>query len=122
MGEITTAKVIKAIKNQRISRFGPPITIITNQCRQFTSEAMPAYCQAYGIKPQCTTSYHPQNNVKIERFHRSMKYVLQSHTPNSETFHVFCLGLRKPIRIPGDLVDSETHLRKNIELNFIGEN
>ena len=45
---------------------------------QFTSELWSALSNLLGIKLHCTTSYHPQANGLVERFHRHMKSALKA--------------------------------------------
>lgn len=83
-----------------ISRFGTPVTVITDQGRQFESELFRNLAKLCGIKIQHTTPYHPQSNGKIERLHRTLKSAIRAHkSPKwSEVLPSILLGLRAAIK------------------------
>ena len=74
---ITAEVVASAIISEWISRFGVPRNIITDRGAQFESELFNAMARQLGIKHLRTTSYHPQTNGMIERFHRTLKQSLR---------------------------------------------
>jgi transposase InsO family protein len=90
-----------------------------------------------GISTSTTTSFHPQSNGMVERFHRSLKSSLRARLAGSDWFShlpLVLLGLRatpkddtglsvseavysSPLTLPGELVDvpellPDTFLRK----------
>ena len=74
----TTAEaVIQAFLDVWVSRFGIPETVTTDRGRQFTSEAWQGCMSRLGINVSLTTSYHPQSNGLVERFHRTLKNSLR---------------------------------------------
>lgn len=70
--------VAKAFFEQWVSRFGCPVSVITDQGTQFQSELFNEFANKCGIKLKRTTAYHPQCNGKIERFHRTLKAALKA--------------------------------------------
>ncbi|XP_071743109.1 uncharacterized protein [Lepeophtheirus salmonis] len=54
-----------------ISRYGVPETIVSDRGTQFTSSLWMGVCKTLGIASKNTTSYHPESNGLIERFHIS---------------------------------------------------
>jgi len=82
--EITTSSIVTAMINDWISRFGTPEIVITDNGRQFISGEFNAFCNTFGIDHRQTTSYHPQCNGKIERFHRTLKNALRTRAENAE--------------------------------------
>ena len=61
-----------------ISRFGIPSTLTSDRGTQFMSSLWSRVCGLLGINHVLTTSYHPQSNGMVERFHRSLKTALRS--------------------------------------------
>lgn len=105
-----------------IARFGVPITVTTDQGRQFESQLFNKLLELGASRRIRTTSYHPQSNGMIERFHRQLKAALMCH---KETWYralpMVLLGVRsafkedlkcssaelvygEPLRLPGELL------------------
>ncbi|UYV67701.1 K02A2.6-like [Cordylochernes scorpioides] len=61
-----------------------------------TTEEIATMC---GIQLKHTTSYHPQSNGKVERFHRTLKTAISAHnhTKWTESLPTVLLGLRSSI-------------------------
>ena len=110
-----------------ISRFGIPSTLTSDRGAQFTSSLWARVCSALGMNHILTTSYHPQSNGLVERFHRSLKSALRSKdNPTSwvSNLSLVLLGLRSvpkedtgfstseavygaPLTLPGEFLDSD---------------
>ena len=71
--DTTTESVIDAITHGWISSFGVPKAITTDRGSQFTSAVWKQLCDTWGIEAHLTTSYHPEANGLVERFHRRLK-------------------------------------------------
>ena len=56
-----------------ISRFGIPSTVTSDRGAQFTSATWQESLKRLGIHVSTMTSYHPQMNGVVERFHRTLK-------------------------------------------------
>lgn len=65
-----------------IKNHGVPKVIVTDQGKQFESELFHALCKLLGSKRCRTTSYHPQTNGKIERFHKTLKEAIYATSPS----------------------------------------
>ena len=76
LSSITAVVCAQALLSSWISRFGVPSVITTDRGAQFTS--LLEVCSLLGIRRSQTTSYHPQSNGLIERFHRSLKTSLRA--------------------------------------------
>ncbi len=61
-----------------IARYGVPADITSDHGRQFTSQLWKELGNLYGAKMHHTTSYHPQSNGLVERFHRHLKSALKA--------------------------------------------
>ena len=66
-----------------IARFGTPTTITTDRGAQFELKLWVGLCNQFGIVRNRTTSYHPQSNGMVERFHHQLKAAIMAHeSPN----------------------------------------
>ena len=127
MANITAETVAKCFYSNWIIRFGTPVSITTDQGKQFESELFRNLAKLCGAKVQHTTPYHPQANGKIERLHRTLKTAIRAHNnPKwTEALPTTLLGLRTairencmysiaemvygtPIRVPGQFFDQTT--------------
>ena len=78
LSSITAVVCAQALLSSWISRFGVPSVISTDRGAQFPSLVWSKVCSILGIRRSQTTSYHPQSNGLIERFHRSLKTSLRA--------------------------------------------
>jgi len=118
-----------------ISRFGVPSTLTSDRGAQFTSALWSRVCSTLGINHILTTSYHPQSNGMVERFHRSLKSSLRTCSNPStwvSNLPMVLLGLRtvpkednnfsavfgSPLVLPGEFLDS-SELSPNLYLQKI---
>lgn len=63
-----------------VSRFGVPSTIITDRGGQLESDLWCQLLDFLGTNRHCTTSYHPQDNGMVKRFHHTLKDAPRSQT------------------------------------------
>ena len=75
--DTTAETVLQAFLDHWVSRYGIPMTITSDRGAQFTSEAWRRSLDRLGIKVSATTSYHPQANGIVERFHCTLKNLLR---------------------------------------------
>lgn len=119
VAEITAKVVAEVLINTWIARFGCPNTITTDQGRQFESNLFMALTKSLGIKKTRTTSYHPQSNGLVERWHRSMKTALiaRGNTTNwSNELPIVLLGLRAALRLKENISPAQMLYGTNIRL------
>ncbi|ETO05178.1 hypothetical protein RFI_32218, partial [Reticulomyxa filosa] len=69
----TAKEVTLAFTNEWIYRHGIPETILSDNGAQFTGKVAECMSEIMGIKQAFTSSYHPQTNGMLERFHRYLK-------------------------------------------------
>ena len=125
LSSITAESCARALISTWISRFGVPAVITSDRGSQFTSSIWTGVCSILGISASTTTSFHPQSNGMVERFHRSLKSSLRARLAGSDWFShlpLVLLGLRatpkddtglsvseavygSPLTLPGELVD-----------------
>ena len=73
IADMTADTVVRTFVETWVSRFGVPFTIMTDSGVQFTSMARKANLSRLGINVGTMSSYHPQANGIVERFHRTLK-------------------------------------------------
>ena len=78
ISDITASTVAQALVSGWVSRFGVPSTITTDRGSQFESSLWSALMKFLGTTRIRTTSYHPQANGLIERFHCHLKGALRA--------------------------------------------
>ena len=78
LSEISAITVAKTFLSFWISRFGPPLTLVSDRGSQFRSELMESFAKLFGIHHIRTSAYNPRANGKIERMHRTLKTALKA--------------------------------------------
>ena len=73
LSDTSASTCARALVSHWISRFGLPGEISSDRGAQFTSKLWTTVSQLLGMKHIRTTSYHPQANGLVERFHRHLK-------------------------------------------------
>ncbi|XP_052751504.1 uncharacterized protein K02A2.6-like [Galleria mellonella] len=74
---ITTTTTIKILKNL-FTTFGLPITIVSDNGRQFRSEEMMTFLKENGIQSKFTAPFHPSTNGQAERYVQTFKNKIKS--------------------------------------------
>ena len=101
MVDIRAQTVADAFFSGWIARYGTPATITTDRGAQFESKLWDNLCNQFGIIRNRTTSYHPQSNGMVERFHRQLKAAIMAHeSPNpwTITLPAVLLGVRSAVK------------------------
>ena len=75
---ISAADCARGLISGRISRFGVPAKMTSDRGAQFTSSIWGVLCSLLNITFSRTTSFHPQSNGIVERFHQSLKTSLRA--------------------------------------------
>lgn len=78
INDISAAGCARALVYHWVARFGVPADMSSDRGPQFTSSLWAAVSELLGTKLHRTTSYHPQANGLVERFHRTMKAALRA--------------------------------------------
>ena len=120
--DITAETVLQAFMMGWIARFGVPATVTSDRGTQFTSEAWRSALERLGIRVSTTTSYHPQANGMVERFHRALKEALHCAVRSSKSWvrslPWVLLGLRNASR--GDTSTSTAEVLYSTPLRVPG--
>ena len=101
MVDIRAETVADAFFSGWIARYGTPATITTDRGAQFESKLWDSLCNQFEIILNRTTSYHPQSNGMVERFHRQLKAAIMAHeSPNPLiiTLPAVLLGVRSAMK------------------------
>ena len=75
---ITETKVQNFVWKNIVYRFGIPRTIISNNGRQFDSQAFRSFCSNLGIKNKYSSPGHPQANGQTEVTNRILLRLIKS--------------------------------------------
>ena len=78
LNDISTVACARALIYHWISRFGIPMDMSSDRGSQFTSQLWSSVAKLLGITLHHTTTYHPQANGLVERFHRHLKTSLRA--------------------------------------------
>ena len=116
MTDATAESCARALLSGWVSRFGVPLTITSDQGRQFESSLWCSLMHLLGTTRHRTTAYHPQANGLVERFHRHFKDGLRARLAGSHWVNdlpVVLLGIRASVKAdlsctPADLVYGTT--------------
>ena len=105
-----------------MARFGTPATITTDSRAQFESRPWDTLCNQLGITRNRTTSYHPQSNDMVERFHRQLKAAIMTHeTPNPGTTTLPAVLLRIRSAVKATLCKSAAEMTFGMILRLPGD-
>ena len=84
LSSITAESCARAVISTWVSRFGVPALLTLDRGAQFTSSIWSEICSVLGISHIQTTSFHPQSNSMIQRFHLSLKCALRARMAGSD--------------------------------------
>lgn len=116
----TAETVAKTLINTWISRYGVPSKITTDQGRQFESNLFNDLSAMMESEHLRTTSYHPQANGIVERWHRTLKAAVMSQQKTwAEALPLILLGLRSTFK--EDIAASPAEMLYGQELRLPGE-
>lgn len=110
MKEATTDSCVSALLSQWVARFGLPDDITSDRGSTFTSQIWLALAKLLGCNVHHTTSYNPESNGMVERFHRTLKAALMSRCTTPDWFTQLpwvLLGLRSCPREDSDISAAE---------------
>lgn len=122
LSDITAETVARTFISGWIARFGVPTSIITDRGRQFESSLWQQLANILGTQRSRTTSYHPQANGMVERFHRQLKAALKAlHDASTwaESLPLILLGIRTAVK--EDLHASTAEMVYGTTLRIPGE-
>lgn len=77
--------VAKLLVEQWVCRLGAPRVIHTDQGRNFESKLFTEVCRLLNIHKTRTSAYHPQSDGMIERFNRTLAFMLSFFVDDNQT-------------------------------------
>ena len=85
----------KVLSRNWICRFGVPDSIHSDQGRNFESKTFSKICQLLGINKTLTSTFHPEDNGRVENLHKTLRSMLKARVednPATRDEHLdFCL-------------------------------
>ena len=78
LATITEARIQSFVWMNIICRFGIPMTIISDNRRQFDSQAFRDFCLGLGIENQFSSPGHPQANGQMEVTNRTLLKIIKT--------------------------------------------
>ena len=76
---------IASLVNEVSPQFGVPESLLSDRGTNLLSHLMTDVCRLSGIKKLNTTSHHPQCDVMVERFNRTLKTMLRKYAAEFNT-------------------------------------
>jgi len=67
--------IARILAEQVFSRFGIPLSILSDQGKAVDGRIMREVCRLFGVEKLRTTPYKPSTN-QVERFHRTLNSIL----------------------------------------------
>ncbi|KRY08755.1 Short transient receptor potential channel 5 [Trichinella patagoniensis] len=104
--DITATTVARTFLTNWIARFGVPSRVTTDRGRQFSSHTWTTLNKMLGCQHISVSSYHPQANGIVERFHRQLKASLIAHMHSA--------GVNWTTALPLELLGIRTAPRQGI--------
>lgn len=78
-------KLVAQICKQIFSRFGLPVTFVTDNGPQFTSYTFREFLKSNGVLQKFSAPYHPATNGQAEKYVQTLKKALKSLNTNPTT-------------------------------------
>ncbi|KRY47193.1 Retrovirus-related Pol polyprotein from transposon opus [Trichinella britovi] len=104
--DITATTVARTFLTNWIARFGVPSRVTTDRGRQFSSHTWTTLNKMLGCQHISASSYHPQANGIVERFHCHLKASLIAHMHSA--------GVKWTTALPLVLLGIRTALKEDI--------
>ena len=79
MKTITAEAVAKAFVTHWVMAYGPPVWLLSDNGKQFTSRFFQHVCRILGVENLFTTTYHPQTNGQVERYNRTLLSAIRTY-------------------------------------------
>ena len=84
LSTITEAKIQSFVWKNIICRFGIPLMIISDNGRQFNSQAFRDFCSSLGIKNRFSSPGHPQANGQTKVTNRTLLKIIKTRLDDAK--------------------------------------
>ena len=84
LSTITEAKIQSFVWKNIICRFGIPLMIISDNGRQFNSQAFRDFCSSLGIKNRFSSPGHPQANRQTKVTNRTLLKIIKTRLDDAK--------------------------------------
>ena len=74
-----TLRIVELLTKEVIPFCGVPEAVLTDRGTNLLSHLMLDICSKLGITKMSTTAYHPECDGMVERFNRTLKFMLRKH-------------------------------------------
>jgi len=81
--DMSAETVADKLSTEWISRYGAPVTLHSDQGRNFESELFHSLCELWDIHKSRTARYKPNSNGLVEKQNRTLKKMLQSYVDDN---------------------------------------
>ena len=140
LNDTSSISCARALIYHWIARFSVPADMSSDREPQFTSKLWTSMAELLGTQLHHTTSYHPQANGLVERFHHHLKSALQARLTGpswTQELPWVLLGIRtapkedsgcssaemlygSPLTVPGEVIPGySTHPDHNLQLKIL---
>jgi len=76
---IDAEAIAAAFLDHSVAAYGPPATVLSDNGPQLRSTFFQGVCSLLGVSNRYFTTYHPQTNVQVERYNRTIVVQLRTY-------------------------------------------
>ena len=76
---VSAAEIAKAFVNEWVFNYGPPVDLLADNAKYFSSKFFQSVCNILNVHNSFTTTYHPQANGQVERFNRTLETAIKAY-------------------------------------------
>jgi hypothetical protein len=114
---------IKAALRDCFSRFGIPLTLVTDNAKEFTAEALNSWLKILGCRHVFSPLYNPASNGQAERAVQTIKFALKTWKPEMGTMKAYLaqvlLNHRNTISSHGKESPAQALLHRSLRLPLL---
>ena len=78
-------RLARLLVEEVVPMFGVTEALLSDRGANLLSHLMQDVCKLLGIRKLNTTAYHPQCDIMVERFNRTLKTILRKHAARFQT-------------------------------------
>ena len=93
-----TSEVARVLYDEVFTKFGAPVSILTDRGQTFLSKLVTNLCQLFDVKRTKTSSFRPQCNSQAETFNKTILKCLRCYCENQEDWADYLQGIMAAYR------------------------